>query len=172
MEDLEKNQDPQEDTPILKKKITRSRTQEHIEKSRESLKKAHLARMEQCLPLAEARTELAEAKAAAKKAALDDKINKMKAKKQELLKKVSKEPEQKPESEPKLEEEPISSRTVKKNKVRKVYMEEDSEENDSSSGDEIIYVAPKKKQPTIVKQKASAAPIQPPAVPKAIFKFV
>ena len=173
-EDLE-GSEPQE-MPILKKKITRSRTAEHIEKSKEALKKAHLAKMEQSLPLAQAKADLALEKARKKQVALEEKMEKMKAKKKDIMKDSIPEPD--PDDKPiKLKEDPVPSRVVisKNAKVKKVYVEEEESDSEDSSGDEIIYVAPKKKQQIVKhKEKASPKPAVAPVVapPKVVFKFV
>jgi septal ring factor EnvC (AmiA/AmiB activator) len=168
--------DSEESEPksILKKKITRSRTAEHIEKSKEALKKAHLAKMEQSLPLAQAKADLAAEKARKKQIALEEKMEKMKTKKKEIMKDSTPEPDETPEPI-KLKEDRVPSRVIipKKGKVKKIYMEEETDSEDSS-GDEVIFVAPPKKKQSIVKQKAPAVAKEPapPAPPKVVFKFV
>jgi len=179
LEEVE-SQEPVE-APILKKKITRSRTQEHIEKSREALKKAHIAKMEQSLPLAQARADASLQRALKQQKQLEEKVAKMSAKKRL----VAGEPPEEPPSLPAKPAESKPAETKPKKQPKKVIVQEsessdDSTDDDESSGDEIIYVAPKKKrqpkQETIVKAKAPA-PQAPKAVPaqappKAVFKFV
>jgi hypothetical protein len=174
LEEVE-SQEPVE-APILKKKITRSRTQEHIEKSREALKKAHIAKMEQSLPLAQARADASLPRALKQQKQLEEKVAKMSAKKRL----VAGEPPEEPPSKPAKPAESKPKKQPKKVIVQESESSDDSTDDDESSGDEIIYVAPKKKrqpkQETIVKAKAPA-PQAPKAVPaqappKAVFKFV
>lgn len=100
---------------------------------------------------------------AAKKAQVANMEKALARKEEELLKKkaalelkksnMKQEPKEEPKEEP------------KQRKIKKVYISEDS-----SSEDEIIYVAPKKKKTTILKEKPVEKPNDKPC--SMIFKFI
>ena len=172
-------QPPQEDnTPLMKPKRTRKLTEEQSKAQAERMRKVNEERIEKARLASQDALALQEQK-------LKAKLDKVESKKQVVKKLKEDKNMTEPESEPKVEKRDYKEPPLKKQRARRIVVQESSDsedyyegqtDNESDEDEEVIYVTkskPREKKQTITKaKKEKYIPVRTPIeVPKTYVKF-